>query len=101
MDHLLSWIIVDFQLPIADLDHASIANSIGNRQSEIGNVKGYFDCQKTERSGLCASQGSCPLLTILAKFSLRFGSGSPLPRNYCLIFRLSTMDASSPSKPSK
>jgi hypothetical protein len=68
MDHLLSWIIVDFQLPIADLDHASIANSIGNRQSEIGNVKGYFDCQKTERSGLCASQGSCPLLTILAKF---------------------------------
>src|ERR1043165_5142342 len=67
MDHLLSWIIVDFQLPIADLDHASIANSIGNRQSEIGNVKGYFDCHKTERTGLCASQGSCPLFTILAK----------------------------------
>jgi hypothetical protein len=30
---------------------------------------------KKQRSGLCASQGSCPLLTILANFSLELGAG--------------------------
>src|ERR1041385_6261062 len=101
MDHLLSWIIVDFQLPIADLDHASIANSIGNRQSEIGNVKGYFLVKKLKGAGYVPPREAARSLQFSRSFSLRFGSGSPLPRNYCLIFRLSTMDASSPSKPPK
>ena len=37
----------------------SLPSSLANR---------YFDCQKTKGAGLKASQGSCPLLTILAIF---------------------------------
>jgi hypothetical protein len=47
--------------------------------AHVYDPKRYFECQKTEKSGLQASQGSCPLLTILATFSLEIGSGSPLP----------------------
>ena len=42
-------------------------------------AKRYFDCQKTEKSGLEASEGSCPLLTILAIFSLEIWERESAP----------------------
>ena len=47
---------------------------------------------KKQRSGPLASQGSCPLLTILAIFFVGIGSGSPLP----LITACYTDDLSTP-----
>ena len=41
-----------------------------------------------------------PAPSILANFALRFGSGSPLPLNYCVVRRLS-LDVCCPSMPSK